>query len=105
MIDYRYFKDRYPNAWIDETDFCELAEQAEAQISVAILHRTPNAEQLPAYKRAVAAQINHMAESDSVIGPVSIGKFSYGGSTDKGNISSAARNYLLPTGLLYRGLC
>ncbi len=109
LINYCYFKSRYPKTWITSEEFDNLIEQAQADIHEATLFRVNDRlteGQLVAVKKAIAAQVKYLAETggDEVAGPVSIGKFSYGGGRPA-KISKIATGHLLPTGLLYRGLC
>lgn len=111
-IDWAYFKSQHPDSGITAQEFGALAQTASAVIDSVTLHKLkqglhmyPAAVQT-AVKMATCAQVLHIDQGglDEVWGNVSIGKFSYGGGGSK-RVAPLVETYLMPTGLLYMGIC
>lgn len=113
-----------PSTTIADSELNEIIERASDVIDSLTMYKIVNAGGLnnfPAFtqtlvKKAVCAQVMYMFNNgykgDATVSNVSIGSFSYTSGTaenqsDKVNkldLAPYVRGYLLPTGLLYRGV-
>ncbi|HFI0165643.1 TPA: hypothetical protein ACGO38_001150 [Streptococcus suis] len=124
MLTFDFYNDEYCGTQLDEEKFIELSKRSERKILALISLKKEQVDNLPdnlleAVKMAICAQIEYLNAIgvESAMGVTSVtqakvGNFSYTdgkkatASADIGSagVSPDVLDYLLPTGLLYKGV-